>query len=222
MLLDCFPKNSWFQEKQSFLFDLDGTLIDSVPAHNRAFLEALQLYQQDLIEKFDYSKLKGKSTLDAFLELGVMDRGQAELLTRAKQESYRAQLKRGEVYLFPYSFELLKKLYKLKKRMFLITSSSKHSVETVLQKTEIGPFFEGIITSEEVTQNKPSPEIFLLALKRFFIFPETAVTVEDSQSGVRSSVLAGVPVVLVNQPDSYPSCGETFRYSSIESLFNAL
>jgi beta-phosphoglucomutase-like phosphatase (HAD superfamily) len=72
------------RERSCFLFDLDGTLVDSNACHERAYLEALRSRLPELVPRFSYEACKGRRTRDALRALGIDD-GLAAELTEAKQ-----------------------------------------------------------------------------------------------------------------------------------------
>ena len=57
--------------KTAFLFDLDGTLLDSSSLHEKIFREVLTDDAPRFLERFDYESLKGKSTTESFRALGI-------------------------------------------------------------------------------------------------------------------------------------------------------
>jgi phosphoglycolate phosphatase-like HAD superfamily hydrolase len=85
-----------------YLFDLDGTLVDSLPVHAQCFRYALQRFYPEALECFDYARFLGWKTADVFRALEVTsDSHKIAELTAAKQACYQKAVQSGEVYPFP-------------------------------------------------------------------------------------------------------------------------
>jgi beta-phosphoglucomutase len=186
--------------KTGFLFDLDGTLVDSSPLHERIFREVLRDRAPRFLEGFDYELLKGKSTAQSFRELGAAEGPLLECLTGEKQRRYRAAVLAGGLNLTPGAREILEFLSALGKRLFVVTGGSRRSVEVALEATGISRYFEGVITADEAPRGKPSPDSFLLCLSNFGIAAGDALGIEDSSNGLSACHAAGLDAVLVNNP----------------------
>jgi len=118
--------------KTAFLFDLDGTLVDSSRLHEKAYREALSEHAPALLEGFDYESLKGKSTEESFRGLGIVEAGALEALASGKQRRYRAAVEAGELRLMPGSREMLEFLQRRRKRLFVVTGGSRRSTDAAL------------------------------------------------------------------------------------------
>jgi len=186
--------------KTAFLFDLDGTLVDSSALHEKVFREVLGDFAPPLVEGFDYEALKGRSTVESFRELGIAEGGGLDTLVCEKQRRYRAAVLGGELQLMPGSREILELLESWRKRLFVVTGGSRRSVEAALESTGVHGFFEGVITAEDVSCGKPAPDGFLLCLERFAIPASRAIGIEDSINGLEACRAAGLAAVLVNNP----------------------
>jgi HAD superfamily hydrolase (TIGR01509 family) len=181
-----------------FLFDLDGTLVNSSPLHDRAFREALAQRAPELLPVFDYEAAKGKTTSEAFRALGIANPGDVAELTRLKQGLFRALVKGGELEPIAGARELLSLLRAASHVLYLVTSGSRVSVTMTLEATTLAGSFAGIITSDEVQRGKPDPAPFLTCLRRFAIDPTSALAVEDAPNGITSAREAGLSVIGVN------------------------
>ena len=186
--------------KTAFLFDLDGTLLDSSSLHEKIFREVLTDDAPRFLERFDYESLKGKSTTESFRALGIVESGGLEALVSEKQRRYRAAVLADELQLMPGAREILQLLQRRRKRLFVVTGGSRRSVDAALDATGIHGFFEGVITADEVACGKPAPDGFLLCLDRSGLPAARAVGIEDSISGLDACRAAGLDAVLVNNP----------------------
>jgi HAD superfamily hydrolase (TIGR01509 family) len=185
--------------KKCFLFDLDGTLIDSSSCHELAFIETIERNCPALINNFSYDRFKGQRTDDVFRELGA-DEEDLSKLTQDKQSRYRQKVQSGLVELMPSAQILLAFLERKKKRIFLVTSASKQSTEAVIKLHRIEQFFEHVITGDDVRLAKPAADAYLTCIAKAKIPLETAVAIEDAPSGIESAKSAGLDVVAVNNP----------------------
>lgn len=185
----------------NFIFDLDGTLIDSNPSHDKAFKIALRESSvPSKSSEFNYEKMKGKKTLDVMLELGFSLR-EAENLTLIKQESYRKLLSAGEVIVFPGVIECFEYLKYLGKKVFICTGASRTSVDIIIDKFAFNSFLDGYITGSDVSEAKPSPMILNNLLAENHLNYKECIFVEDSLNGKLCGERANVYTVIVNNPD---------------------
>lgn len=184
--------------KAGFLFDLDGTLVDSSPLHDRAFRETLARHAPESLPGFDYEAAKGRTTSEAFRALGIVESGEVARLTGVKQGLFRAMVKGGELEPIPGARELLSVLREAGHVLYLVTSGSRVSVTMTLEATALAGSFAGIITSDDVRRGKPDPAPFLTCLTRFALDPTSALAVEDAPSGIASARAAGLPIIGVS------------------------
>ncbi len=115
---------SLLQKVDCFLFDLDGTLIDSSPCHERAFFKTLEAHQQHLVNSFVYEEHKGKSTKETFQDLGIDDSRLLKLMTESKQNLYRQMVEDGEVIAFPFAEQVLSALRSRGHRVWVVTGAT--------------------------------------------------------------------------------------------------
>jgi HAD superfamily hydrolase (TIGR01509 family) len=187
-----------YSSKRCFLFDLDGTLVDSTAAHARAFVDALTPGHPALAAGFDYAPFAGRPTREVFLTLGIRNEPELTKLTLLKQQNYRDALERGEVEIFGGAVPLLDHLRRNGARLFLVTGASRISTERVLARTKLGAYFEDVATADDVRDGKPSPAPFLHTLTKHGLEKQACLVIEDGASGVISAQSAGLDVVLIH------------------------
>ncbi len=186
--------------KRHFLFDLDGTLVDSSAAHERAYRDALAGHSRELAAAFGYEATKGKRTVEVFRELGL---GEPELLARLvrkKQEAYLAHVARGDVELFPGARALLDRLVATGRGCFLATGASRRSTDQVLARCGVTGLFTDTVTADDVQHGKPSGDCFELLVRRWQLTPADCLVVEDAENGVAAARAAGLHVAVVHSP----------------------
>ena len=94
-------------------------------------------------------------------------------------------------------FELLDALEKSEMPKAIATGSRRQFVGEVLGRFDLEPRFEFVLTSDEVTNGKPHPEIYLTTAERLGVAPGEMLVLEDSENGCRSAAAAGAFVVVV-------------------------
>lgn len=182
-----------------YLFDLDGTLVDSSPVHERAYRQVLAEKHPDVLAGFSYRTISGLTTFDAFRKLGL-DESQSREATARKQALYREAVATGAVRALPGAAALLEKLKDRGARIAIVTSASRASATGTLETTGLQAFADALITADDVTKGKPDPEPYRAALMRLHADPARTVAVEDALSGIASAHAAGVTVAGVHDP----------------------
>jgi HAD superfamily hydrolase (TIGR01509 family) len=194
------PIRELIRERDCFLFDLDGTLVDSSPLHDRAYREALAALAPEVLRRFDYEPCKGRRTRDALKTFGIEDEALLAQLTEAKQAAYRRLVESGAVQLLPCARELLAGLRARGGRLFLVTGGSSRSTHAVLTALGIFDWFEQVVTADDVANGKPAPDCWRECVARGAIEAERALVIEDALSGIESARAAGLACIAVNNP----------------------
>lgn len=119
----------------------------------------------------------------------------------------RDRFMEGGLPLKPGTLELLDGLAAADCPMAIVTSSSRRSAERHLSLAGIRSRFDTVLTLDDVTRGKPSPDLYLLAAGRFGLAPAACVAVEDSNHGVAAAHAAGAITLMV--PDITPPTDET-------------
>lgn len=195
-------KNSFagFELKAVF-FDMDGVLFDSMRNHARAWTNAMNDIGIAFTEYEAYMNegRTGHSTID-----GAFNRDyNRDATEEEKQEIYKLKSKYFESYgdspVMPYAPELLEKIKKEGKKIYLVTGSGQKSLLDGLQLHFPGIFVqERMVTAFDVAQGKPHPEPYLKALKKSGLNRNQVAVVENAPLGVESAKAAGLFVIAVN------------------------
>jgi HAD superfamily hydrolase (TIGR01509 family) len=207
------------QERDSFLFDLDGTLVDSNACHERAYQIALGPRLPQLAANFNYEPCKGRRTRDALRDLGIEDEQLIEELNETKQQAYRDLVDAGAVVLFPYAREVLTELRRRGHRLFVVTGGSRRSSESVLRLLGILDWFEAMVTADDIVNSKPAPDCWLQCVALAGLAPRRVLVVEDAFNGILSARAAGLDAIAVNNPE----LAHLSEYAgSLENVINCL
>lgn len=177
------------------LFDLDGTLVNTDPLHFQAWQEMLLEQGLEIDKAFYQTRISGRLNPIIIQDiLPDLTLEQGEKFAEDKEARFRE--------LAP----LLKPLAGLEKiidwtkeyglKTGLVTNAPRKNVDFMLEILELAEIFDAVFVAEEdVTEGKPDPAIYKLALERLDITPETALAFEDSPSGIRSAVGAGIRTI---------------------------
>jgi HAD superfamily hydrolase (TIGR01509 family) len=209
-----------FDQARNFLFDLDGTLLDSSPCHELAFRYALRDGLPDLADRFDYRQVMGMTTEEAFRACGVEDTGVLRSLVAAKQRGYREMVARGMASLFPGTRRLLDYLTALGRRLIIVTGGSAESANLALRQCRIRDYFDDVLTAADVVRGKPAPDLFVLAVSRNNLVHRECLTVEDSLPGILASRAAGIAAVAVHNTRWLDQAVWTFE--TLDDLLGAI
>lgn len=177
-----------------YLFDLDGTLVDSSPVHERAYRHILGREHPHLLPDFDYRAIAGVATLPAFRSLGLTE-SESRHCTLLKQSHYREAVAAGAVREMTGAKAMLATLKARGTAIGVVTSASRASALKTLEHTGLAPHVDTLLAAEDVTANKPAPAPYLEALARLKTDAAQAVAIEDSPSGIASARAAGLKVI---------------------------
>jgi len=183
---------------EAVLFDVDGTLCDSDPIHHRAFSEMLQEIGFNggvpISEQFFVENIAGRHNDDiaAVLFPNDLERG---LKFCVDKEAMFRRLAKEEL-------KPIQGLYKLKKwvedrglKRAAVTNAPKENAELMISTLGLSDFFEAVILGDDCEHAKPFPDPYLKALDILKVSKDQTFVFEDSVSGIKAGVAAGMPVV---------------------------
>jgi HAD superfamily hydrolase (TIGR01509 family) len=179
------------------IFDLDGTLIDSMKIWedvDRVYLKRHNFEVPEDLQK----KIEGKS----FHETAMYFKERFDLkdsLDRIKGDWHEMaeEFYREKVNIKHSTMELLERIKMLNKPIAIATSNSRELALMALEKNNIRNYFDTIVTSCDVDNGKPSPDVFLEAARQISIDPKECLVFEDTYAGVLGAKRAGMTVVAV-------------------------
>jgi len=185
-------------EFDGYIFDLDGTLIDTMPLHYQAWDAAMR--QVGLTVPLDE---------DLFYSLGgVPTRRVAELIGKHyglkidpekvfhEKEALFLDLQKDARVIAP-TVEFARKMAKT--HPLAIASGGTHDiVGRSLEVTGLKPLFKVVVAADDVVHGKPAPDMFLLAAHKLGVRPERCLVFEDAEPGIQGALAAGMKVVRVS------------------------
>ena len=180
-----------------YIFDCDGTLVDTMPLHYRAWDQAMQR-----------AGLKGTLNEELFYSLGGMPtRKVAAVFAKHYGLTIDAD------YVFNHKEELFLEMHAEMKvikpvvdfarnlhgrsPMSVASGGPRLVVKKTLELMKIAELFPVVVTPEDVAHGKPSPDMFLLAAERMGVPPGRCLVFEDAEPGFQAAVAAGMQYVRV-------------------------
>lgn len=194
---------------KALLFDVDGTLAETEEVHRIAFNKAFEKagldweWDQPLYHIL-LGVTGGKERILYHVEREGLDKNnypfeRVKELHLSKTDFYVDMVNNGEIELRPGIEELLREALDEGLRLAITTTTSRVNVERLIRAT-LGEaamsWFEVYVTGDRVTNKKPDPEIYELALSDLNLPAEHCVAVEDAPQGLASSLGAGVPTIV--------------------------
>ena len=176
------------------VFDFDGTLVDTMPAHYAAYRRVFADVGIDLAEADYYDNVGGtwREAIPKFLR-GRACACSVEELHARKQARLLAELEVADIPQLPAA--RLLPVLRGRVPLAIASSGSRATIELVLRRLAWADAFAAVVTSEDVARGKPAPELFLLAARRIGVSPERCLAFEDTGDGVAAARAAGMTVV---------------------------
>lgn len=176
----------------AILFDLDGTLVDTDPAHFQAWQKLLR-EDYDLEIDIDYYHRHFNGRTNAEIIGDILPRlSPAERLHLADTKEARFRSASGKLQPLAGFGALLAQLRAAGLQAATVTNAPRANAEFLLAALGLETAFDTIVLAEEATAGKPDPAPYKLALERLELGPDVAIAFEDSPSGVQSAVAAGL------------------------------
>ncbi len=179
------------------IFDLDGVLADSEPLWNE--IDATLLAEYGARYRGEYHR----EVLGVSYPIAVEFYRKAFGISASTEEMMRRRTEIAREFfatrvpIFPAATSVLRELRQMNLRLAIATSSVAASARPFLDRHELTPFFEAIVTGDEVERGKPHPDIYLLAGQKLGVVPEECLVIEDALSGVRAGKAANMRVAAI-------------------------
>lgn len=175
----------------AILFDLDGTLVNTDPLHYKAWQEMLREYGLEIDEAFYTRRISGR--LNPAIIQDILPRLSLEEGEQfAEQKEARFRELASELKPLAGLSDVLDWTEECGLKRAVVTNAPRKNAHFMLRALGLTNAFTTVILAEEAGAGKPDPAPYHLALRNLDITPESAIAFEDSPSGIRSSVGAGI------------------------------
>jgi beta-phosphoglucomutase-like phosphatase (HAD superfamily) len=188
----------------ALIFDCDGTLIDSAPAHLNSLQQALAPLGLTMPPEW-YAPRHGLSPdglLDAYEAEFKVDSIAREALWERNNAAFQASI--------PLIREItlvadIARHWHGRVPMAVASNGVKENVEASLQSTNLLHIFDTIVTAAEVAQGKPAPDVYLEAARRMNVSPVRCIVFEDSNEGLEAARRAGMKACDIRETSYAPA-----------------
>ena len=181
---------------QGVIFDLDGVIVDSHPAHKRAWRSffasvGIEVADQDLEVVLEGQKRK--DILEHFL--GELSDEEAARYGAAKDSLFREHI--GQVQTVRGFTEFARQVEEARIPIAVGSSASRNRTEYMLEQFGLSERFGAVITGDDVERGKPDPAIFQLAARELGVEPGNVLVCEDAANGVAAAKAAGMKCLAI-------------------------
>ena len=184
---------------EAVVFDMDGVLIDAKDWHYHALNRALEHFgytisRSDHLSTFD--GLPTRKKLEMLSQERGLPRGLHEFLNELKQRYTTDQVHSHchPIFVHEYALSNLKALgYKLG----LASNSVRNSIEMMMDKSSLRPYFDVMLSNEDVKKPKPDPDMYLTATRLLGVAPENTLVLEDNANGIKAAEDAGCHLLVI-------------------------
>lgn len=195
-----------FRGYKAFLFDLNGTMINDMPYHIKAWHRILTDLGADMSLEQMKQECYGKNEeLVERIFPGRFSHAEKTELGLAKEKKYREVFKK-ELRLLDGLHNFLIDAHKSGVRIAVGTAAVIGNVDFVLDGVQIRDYIDVIVCADDVQESKPHPETFLKCAELIGVAPEDCLVFEDAPKGAECALNAGMDCVVIttlHQPEEF-------------------
>lgn len=208
---------------KAVLFDLDGVLVKSMPYHLRAWEWAfkkngISVDQQTLAlhEGLRSAEMAREIAKNAAI---VLNDTLIEQIVVEKRNFYQ---KIAKIEFYPHALEVIKAIQSLSLQMAIVTSCVRNSLNRAIPES-IQPFFEYILTGDEIKNGKPKPDPFISVSKQLRRASTECLVIENAPLGIQAAKAAGMLCVAITTTlDKKFLTGADFIIDDLEEVLSII
>ncbi len=200
---------------KGLIFDMDGTLIQNMPYHMKAFNILAERLGYQMLQPVT-NKFYGRHNDEIFRAIApqwVIDKYGLQYLSDEKEAIYR-ELYAGNIRLTDGLEELIADARSNGVKCYIGSAGPRVNLELIWNGAELDGKIDGYICGDDVVNFKPHPEIFLKSCEGMGLSPEDCVVFEDAISGIKAGWAAGCKVVAL----STTATAETLAADGVEHI----
>jgi beta-phosphoglucomutase len=186
----------------ALLFDLDGTLVDTMSLHYKSYAQVLAQRGLKLSETDFMANIgaPARKAIPSFLEAAGMRAASAADVAAIHAEKKRAfeRFLAGDPPV-PLAAAALLEAGRGRKKLALVSSGNREGVMALLSAMRWNNVFDVVISGDDVSRGKPDPEPYLAAAAALNVAPRDCLVLEDTEAGFASGRAAGMTVLDVSK-----------------------
>lgn len=179
--------------KKAIIFDLDGTLFDSMLVWRDIDIEFLNEYGFVVDYPALQKDIEGCSMYETalyFINRFHLTESAEELIDIWNKKAVDKYT--NEILPKPFAIDFINKLYENSYKLAVGSSNSRYLIEAVLEAHDILDKIDVIVTSDEVKKGKPEPDVYLMAAEKLGESPSDCIVFEDLLAGIEAGSRAGM------------------------------
>jgi HAD superfamily hydrolase (TIGR01509 family) len=182
---------------KAFLFDLNGTMINDMDYHVRAWFRILNELGAGISMERTREECYGKNgeVLERVFP-GRFTDPEKDQISVSKEQQYQVEF-RPHLRLIPGLHELLDSTRRQGIRMGIGSAAILINIDFVVDGLHIRDYFDTIVSAEDVVHSKPDPETYLRCARQLSLMPGDCLVFEDAPKGVESAYNAGMDCVVI-------------------------
>jgi beta-phosphoglucomutase len=188
---------------KAVIFDMDGVLIEAKNWHFDALNKALGLFGYT-ISRYDhlvtFDGLPTVTKLDMLTLERRLPEKLHEFINELKQK-YTIELVHQHCKPRFYHEYALSQLKSQGYRLGCGSNSVRDSIEIMLEKSDLMKYMEIVVSAQEVSEPKPSPEMYEKIISSFDLHPEECLIIEDNENGIKAAKASGAHILIVKEVD---------------------
>ena len=184
-------------QQKAFLFDLNGTMIDDMHYHIKAWHGILNGLGANISLERMKEECYGKN--NELLERmfpGRFSEDEKREMSYEKERHYQLAFK-PHLKLLPGLDAFLEEAHQQEIKMAIGSAAIMFNIDFVLDNLHIRNYFNALVSADDVAVSKPDPETFLKCAEQVAVAPEHCIVFEDSPKGVESAKRAGMKAVVL-------------------------
>ncbi len=206
---------------RAVIFDLDGVLCFTDRYHYLAWKQLADRLNIPFDETVN-RRLRGVSRMESLsiiLEASEKRYSEEEKarLAEEKNNTYRSLLQNMTPADISESTRDTLCALRAGKVLLAVGSSSKNA-HLILEKTNLGDFFDAVVDGNRITKSKPDPEVFLRAAQMLQLSPECCLVVEDAEAGIAAGTAGGFDTASIGA--LAPMLPSTYRLNTLADLLD--
>jgi beta-phosphoglucomutase family hydrolase len=193
------------KSRQAVIWDMDGVIADTGIYHCRSWQHAFKKQGKSFTEE-DFQHVFGRRNDTIIRKIMGQEMTQAEIdaIANDKEVFFRDSVK-SNVRPFPGVIDLLKTLKTNGISAAIASSAPLENIRLILEEAGVADYFQAVVFGREVSEGKPSPQVYLKAAQKLGAEPACCIVIEDAVAGVEGARRAGMSCIAVT--NTHPANG---------------